>query len=73
VPPEDGQVMPEICRDIEHQSSDSESEVCVKLVVLLRNYVTMMHSQQNIKFTANVFQKFLLNGIFSGSDLLLEI
>jgi hypothetical protein len=28
----------------------SESEVCIKLVVLLRNYVTMMHGQQNIKF-----------------------
>jgi hypothetical protein len=40
--PNDGQVMPETCRD-------SESEVCIKLVYLLRNYVTMMHSQQNIK------------------------
>jgi hypothetical protein len=27
----------------------SESDVCIKLVVLLRNYVTMMHGQQYIK------------------------
>jgi hypothetical protein len=43
VPPEDGQVMPETCRDGEHQLSVNESEVCIKLVVLLRNYVTVMH------------------------------
>jgi hypothetical protein len=30
--------MPETCRDIEHQESGSESEVCIKLVVLLCNY-----------------------------------
>jgi hypothetical protein len=28
----------------------SESKVCIKLVVLLRDYVSMMHGQQNIKF-----------------------
>jgi hypothetical protein len=27
--PKDGQVIPETCRDIEHQSSVSESEVCI--------------------------------------------
>jgi hypothetical protein len=29
------------------------SEECIKLVVLLRNYVTMMHGQQNIKKIKN--------------------
>jgi hypothetical protein len=35
VSPEDGQVMPETCRDFEPQKSVSESEVCIKLVVLI--------------------------------------
>jgi hypothetical protein len=35
VPPEDGQIMPETYRDIEHQLSVSESEVCIKLVVFI--------------------------------------
>jgi hypothetical protein len=30
----------------------SESEACIKLVVLLRNYVSMMQGAQNISFTA---------------------
>jgi hypothetical protein len=51
VPAEDGQVMPEECRDIEHQQSVSENEVCIKLVVLLHNYVTMMHGKQHFKFS----------------------
>jgi hypothetical protein len=43
VPPEDGQVMFKTCRDFEPQYSVSESEVCIKLVVLitkLRHYDT---------------------------------
>jgi hypothetical protein len=35
VSPDDGQVMSETCRVIEHQLSVSESEVCIKLVVLI--------------------------------------
>jgi hypothetical protein len=35
VPAEDGQVMPETCRDIEFQYSASKSEVCIKLVVFI--------------------------------------
>jgi hypothetical protein len=35
VSPDDGQAMPETCRDFEPQSSDSESEVCTKLVVFI--------------------------------------
>jgi hypothetical protein len=35
VSPEDGQVMPETCRDFEPQQSVSESEVCIKLVVFI--------------------------------------
>jgi hypothetical protein len=30
--------MPEPCRDIEHQQSVSEREVCIKLAVLLHHY-----------------------------------
>jgi hypothetical protein len=33
VPPENGQVMPATCRDIEHQIKCSESEECIKLVM----------------------------------------
>jgi hypothetical protein len=33
--PDDGQVTPETCRDCEPQQSDSESEVCIKLVVFI--------------------------------------
>jgi hypothetical protein len=40
MPPEDGQIMPKTCRDIEHQKSVSESEVCIKVVVLLHNQLT---------------------------------
>jgi hypothetical protein len=36
--PEDEQVMPETCRDIDHQRRVCESDVCIKLVVLLRKY-----------------------------------
>jgi hypothetical protein len=61
VPPEDGQVMPETYRDTEHQWSVSESEVCIKLVVLLRNYVTMMHCQQNIKIYSSYVSPCLTN------------
>jgi hypothetical protein len=35
VPPEDGKVIPETCRDIEPQTSVSKSEVCIKLVVFI--------------------------------------
>jgi hypothetical protein len=47
--PDDGQVMRETCRGFERQYSDSVREVCVKFVCILRNYVTMIHHQQNIK------------------------
>jgi hypothetical protein len=33
--PDDGQVMPETCRVFEHQYSDSENEVFIKLVVFI--------------------------------------
>jgi hypothetical protein len=33
--PDDGQVMPETCRDFEPQQNDSKSEVCIKLVVFI--------------------------------------
>jgi hypothetical protein len=33
-----------------------ESEVCIKLVVLLHDYITMMYSQQNIKFKKLVYK-----------------
>jgi hypothetical protein len=47
LPPEEGQVMPETCGDIEHQQSVVKVKNASSL--LLRNYVTMMHGQQNIK------------------------
>jgi hypothetical protein len=40
--------IPETWRDTEHKLSVSESEVCIKLVVLLRNYVTMMQVNKTL-------------------------
>jgi hypothetical protein len=49
VSPEDGQVMPETCRDFEPKSSVVKVKCASSWLCLLRNYVTMMHGQQYIK------------------------
>jgi hypothetical protein len=45
----DGQVMAEACRDTEHRQSVVQVKCVSSWLCLLRNYVTMMNGQQNIK------------------------
>jgi hypothetical protein len=56
--PEDGQVMPETCRYNERQIQCSESEVCIRLVVLIRNYICVSYMVCQEKFQYNAVPPF---------------